>query len=299
MSDVLDILRKAREERLLTLSDVADATHINIDHLRALDDGNINILPEAYVRAFLREYAVVVGLDPQIIMQAFDDQLHPHSGNEDSRPIDSPSPIPSLTYEGTGDSRRIGVDAGQYTRTVVILVVLAISAIITWNIFGTGRGVHRGVPFRDVVKENEEHALGQSESEAHDTTTDGNRPAQGSAGDSLTLFARTSDSVWVRMMIDDTAPREYLFGPHEKVTWHGHSQFLFFSIGNAGALQLVLNGRALGPAGKPGRIVQKLVITKKGILPHENGNTARREAGTTEPSVDSEASQIGRRARRL
>jgi len=63
MSTVFDLLREAREQRQMTLADVADATLINVDHLRAIEQGRIDILPEAYVRAFMREYATVIGLD--------------------------------------------------------------------------------------------------------------------------------------------------------------------------------------------------------------------------------------------
>jgi cytoskeletal protein RodZ len=68
------ILRTAREARHLTLTDIADATLINIEHLRAIDEGREGSLPEAYMRAFMREYASLVGVDPQELMQIFDDQ---------------------------------------------------------------------------------------------------------------------------------------------------------------------------------------------------------------------------------
>ncbi|HTY00274.1 MAG TPA: RodZ domain-containing protein [Bacteroidota bacterium] len=292
MTEVFNMLRKAREERHLSLADVADATLINIEHLRAIDEGRIDILPEAYVRAFMREYASHVGLDPGEVMQLFDEErgvktTRIRASDEIMRPSSS------------GEAKRTGdewskhlVHAGEYTRTVVTLVGLAVAAIIAWNIFGrTGTSV-KETPFRDVVRENEERA---GVSTAPGTRAPDSLRTAAAADDSLTLSARTTDSVWVRMMIDDTAPREYLFGPKAKVTWRGRSQFLFFTIGNGGAIELTLNGKNLGLAGKPGRVVQKLVVTRKGIVSSGTDISGRRDEGTPDSSTDNGAPQEGPR----
>lgn len=265
MNRAFTILRAAREERHMTLADIADATLVNIDHLRAIDEGRVGILPEAYVRAFMREYASLVGLDPQEVMQVFDEERGQQSAADGVGVASAPEVAPSPPERHPAAWTRRFLDSGQYTRTVVTLVTLGIAVIVSWNLFGTGTLRMKEISFRDVVKDNEAHsgitnAAGPSGRAMKDTLTD-----KVAAGDSLTLTARTTDSVWVRMMIDDEAPREYLFGPRAKITWHGYSRFLFFTIGNAGALELALNGKPLGPAGKPGRVIQKLVVTKTGI----------------------------------
>lgn len=75
MSDVSGFgayLRKRREEKGLTLQDVAERTKIQLRYLEAIEAGDFHSLPgPAYVRGFLRLYAIAVGMDPERVVQAF------------------------------------------------------------------------------------------------------------------------------------------------------------------------------------------------------------------------------------
>jgi hypothetical protein len=72
METVFEELRAAREARSMSLDDIARQTLINVRFLEALEQGDTAILPATYVRAFLREFAACVGLDPVYVMQRFD-----------------------------------------------------------------------------------------------------------------------------------------------------------------------------------------------------------------------------------
>jgi cytoskeleton protein RodZ len=66
-------LRKARELRSLSLEQAAQATHIRVHYLAALEEGKIESLPSmAQVRGFLRSYAGYLKLDAQPLIDALD-----------------------------------------------------------------------------------------------------------------------------------------------------------------------------------------------------------------------------------
>ncbi|HUB87701.1 MAG TPA: helix-turn-helix domain-containing protein [Verrucomicrobiae bacterium] len=69
MPTVAEQLRTAREARKLTISQVADATKIRTDHLRALEDGNFNVFSAPiYIRGSVKNYAAMLKLDvPRIL----------------------------------------------------------------------------------------------------------------------------------------------------------------------------------------------------------------------------------------
>lgn len=71
-------LRRAREERGLTLSEAATTTRIWERYLQALEsDAPVEEFPApAYARSFLREYAEFLGLNPVAIVREFDER-HP------------------------------------------------------------------------------------------------------------------------------------------------------------------------------------------------------------------------------
>src|SRR5205807_3195293 len=65
-------LRAARERRGLSLRQIAVATKISMSALEALERNDISRLPGGiFSRAFVRSYAVEVGLDPDATVQEF------------------------------------------------------------------------------------------------------------------------------------------------------------------------------------------------------------------------------------
>jgi cytoskeleton protein RodZ len=63
------ILQAAREERQLTLEQVAAATHIRLHYLKAMEAGNFESLPSrVQMKGFLRSYASLLGLDEDLML---------------------------------------------------------------------------------------------------------------------------------------------------------------------------------------------------------------------------------------
>src|SRR6516162_2133664 len=65
-------LRDARERRGVSLRQIANATKISVGVLEALERNDISKLPGGiFGRAFVRSYAIEVGLDPEATIQDF------------------------------------------------------------------------------------------------------------------------------------------------------------------------------------------------------------------------------------
>ena len=88
-------MKRLREERGVTLRRIADTTRISVSALEALERNDISRLPGGiYSRAFVRSYAIEVGLDPEQTVREFlvrfpDDSVtagSPHVSFEDDTP---------------------------------------------------------------------------------------------------------------------------------------------------------------------------------------------------------------------
>ena len=65
-------MRRLREERGVSLRQIADVTRISVSVLEALERNDISRLPGGiYGRAFVRSYAIEVGLDPEQSVRDF------------------------------------------------------------------------------------------------------------------------------------------------------------------------------------------------------------------------------------
>ena len=65
-------LKQTRLEKELSLMDISAETRISIKFLDAIERGQFQILPQTYIRAFLREYALMAGLDPIDVVQRYE-----------------------------------------------------------------------------------------------------------------------------------------------------------------------------------------------------------------------------------
>jgi transcriptional regulator with XRE-family HTH domain len=71
MKDFGEKLKNARIEAKVTFEELFERTKINPKHLRAIEAGDFPSLPQTYIRAFIREYARVVGIDEEETIRSY------------------------------------------------------------------------------------------------------------------------------------------------------------------------------------------------------------------------------------
>jgi cytoskeleton protein RodZ len=117
MTSIGEQLKNARQERGVSLEQVADDTNIARRYLEALETENFSVFPgEPYILGFLRNYADYLGLEPQSLINAF----------RGIRIQEQPVPIDALLH----DKKKLNVP-------LIIIVALsilgAIAALVVWN----------------------------------------------------------------------------------------------------------------------------------------------------------------------
>src|SRR5690606_6779970 len=74
MSDLGDLLRRARAYKGATLRDAERVTRINRNYLAAIEAHDFDELPpRAYARGIVRNYAQYLGLDPAVVLNLYDE----------------------------------------------------------------------------------------------------------------------------------------------------------------------------------------------------------------------------------
>ena len=72
MKPLHEELKGIRLEKGITLEDISQITKIRIHFLEQLEAGDFSGIPMPYIRAFLREYGKVIGVDPIRVMAKLD-----------------------------------------------------------------------------------------------------------------------------------------------------------------------------------------------------------------------------------
>jgi cytoskeleton protein RodZ len=80
-----EVLREARQERGLELSDIAESTHVRKEYLKALEEGRYQDLPEdIYARNFLKLYAKAVGLSDGKLLELYKAERQRAAGHHEA-----------------------------------------------------------------------------------------------------------------------------------------------------------------------------------------------------------------------
>ncbi len=126
MPTVAEQLRAAREAKRLTVQQVAAATKIRTDHIRALEDGNFNVFSAPiYIRGSVKNYAMMLKLNVPQITAALDAELKGTEKFSEPPPLveASKSPLDHVMFLLSKVNAK-AVFAGGGILAIVLVVIL-------------------------------------------------------------------------------------------------------------------------------------------------------------------------------
>jgi cytoskeletal protein RodZ len=247
-------LQAARQEKNISLMDISIETRISIKYLEAIEQGHLHLLPQTYIRAFLREYASFVGMDRDDIMKRYalvsGESTH---AQQTATPHIPPQMGSNSSFIFTPLQRQAMIAGLAVIAFAIILVLAHVSKKNETTIRGSE------VPFDKVIRETEAASLPQTPSSTPAPVD--SIPVTVEKTDSLRLEMTTTDSVWINILIDNHVTEDRLYGPNKHHIWIAKTQFIV-TMGNAGGATFTLNGKDIGALGKRGAVVRHSVITE-------------------------------------
>jgi len=232
--------REAREARGLSLSDVSEQIRIRSLYLAAIEEENWSAIgAPVYVRGFLRTYARFLGLDPEEAVGEF------------GRTLGSPAATGGdFSDEETGRRRRWGSMLVGLAATIAVLLV----AFVVYNELTMRRGgvtVVQATPTPSASPAASQTPAAASPAPSVQTPGAGPVAARG-GGNSIALVL--SAPSWLRVTVDGNVSMEGTFPAGTSKTFHGKSALV--RIGNAGGVEIYVDGKDVGKLGKPGDVVE-------------------------------------------
>jgi len=238
-----EILQRARLHYGQSISDIERALRIRASLIEAIESGNMEDLPgRAYAIGFVRSYAEYLSLDADRIIHLFKEQS---VGDEAKVALHFPvaaseSKMPALWV-------------------VVATLMLAVGVLVMWAAYQeTDRTMVMEIPpVPEVMKERVE------------TTMPFGPPVPPvSAEEPETkpgLILNIKENSWVE--IKDISGKTLV----SKVLKAGDQYFvpdspdLRMSLGNAGGVEIILDGRPLSPLGQPGSIIRNVPLGREAL----------------------------------
>jgi cytoskeletal protein RodZ len=241
--------RAAREARGLSLSDVAEQIRIRSVYLAAIEDENWSAIgAPVYVRGFLRTYARFLALDSEEAVAAFNGE-----GRQATPPTTA---TPSTSYRAdTTPSRNLSPLIWIASLVAVALIAFLVYNEATWRqnssaLTATASTTQASEP---VATATEPADAGAS---ALPSATP--QPLQGSLAQGRSIELHLSAPSWLRVTVDGNVSMEGTFPAGTDRLFHGKNASL--RIGNAGGVELVVDGKNIGTLGAMGDVVERTFV---------------------------------------
>ncbi len=265
------LLRAARVERGVSLADLQARTKIRAKFLAALEEERLEDLPPyPFARGFLQAYAQELGMDPGPLVARLASAMGSSTGSApgDWRRLES-AVVPAVPASRL---RRALISFG--VPAAVVIVVLAVFFFKQFNEFRRpvpaatpGAAVPRTAgspppaqpePAPPATTETQAPAAAASTpagTAAPGTTTPAaGGPVRGEAA--VTLEVRASGRSWVRVTTDGQTLFEDFVTVGETRRWQSRGP-MTIRLGNAGVVEVTVNGKAVGALGQSGEVVDR------------------------------------------
>jgi cytoskeletal protein RodZ len=260
-------LRELRESRGISLEEISKATRIGKGHVEALEGEDVGALPApVFVKGFIRAYC-------RELHAAEDEAIERYRELVGEPP---PAPRPAATRP-----RSPGGHRGTLTISAVLLVVLAGGLLLLSGRATRLSDIPPGPPpmagrpqasepsppaaapaASPVAAAQPEPPTGASATPIPAPAVVAPPPAAAVpplAGGPRRLHVRASERTWIRVQADEAGPQDATLEPGATREWTATRRFLL-TVGNAGGIELTLDGRRLAPLGARGAVIRDLIL---------------------------------------
>jgi cytoskeleton protein RodZ len=260
-------LKSAREVKQITLQQIANKTKIDIKFLQAIENANFDLLPELYIKAFIKEYSQLVDLDIKETIKKFDLAKKGLSEQpEKIEPVQLQAVEPKLVEETKKEfdlletsTPTVAISENEqkksYTSSYVFFAVIGLLVIaLLYFLF-----IRNSAP--DIVTERQVDGVTNSggprfevaDQNANQSQTPEQLQPSNSISDSLRIRLLTTAKVWIKVLADGKIVNQQTVPSDTKLNYSAIKSFSV-SVGNAGFVKLYFNNKLIENLGKSGEI---------------------------------------------
>ncbi len=229
--------KRERESKKISLKEVAENTKVRERILRAIEEDRHDLLPSfTYIRGFLLAYARFLRLDANKVLSLYQRGLEeepvPHPPK---RPLKKISWIKKQTWVVGG---------------IIVASLIGCFYFFFPSLFRTSL---KPAPEKPVVEEKLPLTPSPSLTETSSIPE----------GKSFSLQLKAVEETWVSLQVNGQSEKEMTFKPGEGISVQASDRIRMI-LGNAGGLDLILNGKPMEKFGKSGEVIT-LIFTSQGV----------------------------------
>ena len=290
-----DLLRKAREEKNLSLNDIEKETNIRKLYIKAIEDGDYDKLPgEVFLKGFIKTYAKFLGMDGQAMVAQYKaekngaapaadtaaapqqeeqeaseqkDEPKEEKAAEDTAKEEAGSGQGKVNILNTGSDEYLKPQSSGSKKNIIILVVIIVAIIAGAAAYLSSQSSDEPKPAAPPASSQEAQPQAQQQP--------AQQPAAPASGAQVSaVFAQ---DCWTEVKVDGNVVLSETVKAGSNLNWTGTKE-IEVTVGNAGAADFTFNGQPAGKLGAEGAVVtKKFTAPDAAAAPAANAQPAQQQ----------------------
>jgi len=267
-------LKQLRLERGINLEEVSKKTKIHLNILKAIEEDAVGNFNPVYLKGFLKIYCSFLGVDPK----DYSGESRQPAPNTGSAPSAQAKKSPGLFSQAASSFKLIPFD--KINRAVLKrLALFALAVACVFLLFNIGKAVSLRIAssYKKYQAQRQEAKLARAEKQAPaaEQKQKSSAPAVSAARTQaqkpktpvmtgVRLTVQVKENCWIHVKADGKTIFQRVLMKGRSESWEAREK-IELSVGNAGAVELQVNGKFLPSIGKKGQVLKNIVITRDGL----------------------------------
>lgn len=296
-----NVLKEARERENLSITDIEKETSIRRAYIEAIEAENWEVLPSpVYVRGFIRNLANFLNVDGNSLIEDYNNIVRgqvnnpdtSHEDNNEEEKKNSPATYNAPHNENVNVSLNNSPKKKKSNAFLYLILILALVGVGAFyfmdkNASNSGQNIasvsqeEKGKnasndkkvtePAKNSPTKITEPLTQNAQNNQQPQTNQPSAPQQAQQTPQVTqtqpitttgveIIGKFNGNCWVKVVVDGNVVFEDIAEDGSNHTWKGNEK-IYILTGNAGAMEIVHNGKDIGSMGDYGQVAEK-VFTK-------------------------------------
>jgi cytoskeletal protein RodZ len=262
-------LKKIRQNKGLSLEDVHKKTKIHLSILKAIEGESLTNLSPIYLKGFLKIYCKFLGIDPK---ECIPDYKEPSQSSikkvatttvasrEDGKPLKTPSFMEnaSLKLNTLRPDKKL-------RNIIIFILIVVVSGVILFKLVRFISNRPRVSPAVANIQAQRAQVKPkvkpQNPSAIKPAVTETTRLPKGASG-GISLVIAAKDNCLVFVKVDGRVVMHRVLERGRSDSWKAKEK-IELNLGNAAAVELIVNGQRFTNLGRRGQQLKNITITEK------------------------------------
>jgi len=249
-------LKKLRLEKGLSLEEVHKRTKIHLNILKSIEEDNLINFNPVYIRGFLKIYCNFLGVNPADFVPDYrETRTVVQLGNKKEK-------SPQVSFIKSASSK-LGSFRPRIKLKTILIIIAAIAGVFL--LFKAGKWIssRRHDSSKPVAAIQEKPVAAQPVSKAK-SKSEKTKKAEPQLPSIIRLSIRARENCLVQLRADGKVLFHGILKKGRFESWQAKEK-MELSLGNAGVVDLEVNGKLISSIGRKGQSIKNIQITKEGL----------------------------------